>query len=132
MNTIDKLAWVHIKDKKVLYVRSKHKDTFFNPGGKRKEGESDEQALVREVKEELNVALMPETIRFMETFTAQAYGKPEGVSVEMKCYAGDYMGTLTPTSEIEELAWFTSTDMERTTPTGQLALAWFKKHNLID
>ena len=132
MNPIDKLAWVYIKDKKVLYVRSKGKDTFYNPGGKREQGESDTQALIREIKEELEVELIPETIKYLETFKAQAHGKPEGVFVEIKCYIGDYEGILKPSAEIEELAWFSSLDMERTSPTGKLALIWLKDQNLID
>ncbi|MFA0122432.1 NUDIX hydrolase, partial [Vibrio sp. 10N.261.48.A2] len=41
---IDKLAWIFIKDGKLLMVRSKGKELFYLPGGKREAGESDEQA----------------------------------------------------------------------------------------
>lgn len=131
MNPIDKLAWVLIKGGKTLYVRSKGKDLFFNPGGKRNGNETDEQALIREIKEELSVDLIPETIKYIETFSAQAAGKPEGVLVEIKCYAADYHGTLAPASEIEELAWFTSADMNRTSVTGQLILKYLRENNSI-
>ena len=43
---IDKLAWIFIEDGKLLMVRSKGKELFYLPGGKREAGESDEQALV--------------------------------------------------------------------------------------
>jgi 8-oxo-dGTP pyrophosphatase MutT (NUDIX family) len=129
---IDKIGWLLVKDHKVLVVRSRGKYTFYTPGGKRESGESDEQALVREIREELGVELAPETIRYLETFEAQAHGKPEGVNVSIKNYSAEYSGTLTPTSEIEELAWFTSADTERTSPTGQLSLEWLKKQGLID
>jgi hypothetical protein len=59
---IDKLAFVELKDRKVLETKSKGKDIWYIPGGKRDEGESDEQALVREIKEELNVEIDPTTI----------------------------------------------------------------------
>jgi 8-oxo-dGTP diphosphatase len=132
MNPIDKLAWILIRGRKVLYVRSKGKELFYNPGGKRDGSETDEQALTREIKEEVNVDLLPETITYVETFTAQAAGKPEGVMVEIKCYKADYQGTLAPASEIEELAWFTSADMERTSVTGQLILKYLKSNDFID
>ena len=132
MNPIDKLAWVCIQNKKVLYVRSKGKDTFYNPGGKREQGESDVQALIREIKEEVNVDLVPQTIKYLETFKAQAHGKPEGVFVEIKCYSGDCEGVLKPSAEIEELTWFSSVDMQRTSPTGKLVLTWLREQNLID
>lgn len=55
MRIIDKLAWIAIDNKMVLSTRSFGKDKFYIPGGKREAGESDEQALLREIKEELNV-----------------------------------------------------------------------------
>ena len=42
------------------------------PGGKIEIGESPEKALIREIKEELSVDLIPNSIKYMETFTAQA------------------------------------------------------------
>ena len=75
MKEIDKLAWIHIVDRKVLITRSEGKDTYYIPGGKREEGETDQQALIREIKEELSVDLIPEEIEYVETFTAQAHGK---------------------------------------------------------
>lgn len=132
MSSIDKLAWILVKDKRVLYVRSKGKDLFFNPGGKREAGETDEEALMREVKEELGVSLVPESIRYVITVSAQAAGKPEGVMVEMKCFTADYSGTLTPRSEIEELAWFSSTDVHRTSAAGKLILEYLKNKNIIE
>lgn len=132
METIDKLAWMYIKDRKVLFVRSKGKDAFFNPGGKREAGETDEQALFREIKEELNVDLIPRTIKYLETFIAQAHGKPEGVMVQIKCYAADFTGTLQPSAEIEEAKWLTGRDANMTSATGKLSLEWLKKQDLID
>lgn len=132
METIDKLAWVYIKDRKVLFVRSKGKDAFYNPGGKREVGETDEQALIREIKEELNVDLIPGSIKYQETFKAQAHGKPEGVLVEIKYYGANFTGELQPSAEIEEIDWLTSQDMNKTSATGQLSLASLKRQNLID
>ena len=130
--TIEKSAWLHIQDKKVLFVRTKGKDAFYSPGGKREGDETDEEALVREIDEEVGVQLIPDTVQLAETFTAQAHGKPEGVMVQIKCYWGEFEGELQPTNEIEELAWFTSSDMERTSQTGQLILAWLKEQGYIE
>ncbi|MEN0678887.1 NUDIX domain-containing protein [Plesiomonas shigelloides] len=93
---IDKLAWILIRDGKLLTVRSKGKSLFYLPGGKREAGESDEQALLREIKEELDVDLIPETIKYIGTFEAQADGKSEGVTVKLSCYLSDYSGHLHP------------------------------------
>ena len=130
--TIDKLAWIYIKDKKLLCARSKGKDIFYNPGGKREAGETDEQALVREIKEELNVDLVPGSLRYFDIFEAPAHGKEPGVMVRMICYTGDFVGTIAPSSEIEEIAWLTSADGARTSDAGRLVLGQLKERGLIE
>ena len=133
MNVIDKLAWIHIKDKKILSTRSKNKDAWYIPGGKREVGESDQEALIREVKEELTVDLSTNTIKYLGTFKAQAHGKPEGVFVQMTCYTADYKGNLVPSSEIEEMAWLTSdTDPILLSPVDRIIFSFLKEHKLID
>src|SRR5215469_12222463 len=91
---IDKLAWIYIKKRKILSTRSKGKNAWYIPGGKREQGESDQEALIREVKEELSVDLLTDTITYLGKFKAQAHGKPEGVFVQMTCYTADYQGKL--------------------------------------
>lgn len=103
---IDKLAYIHIKDGKVLMTLSRGKEVWYIPGGKREAGESDHQALMREVKEELNVDLIRETITHYGTFEAQAHGKPLGTIVRMTCFQGEYKGSLSATSEIEKIDFF--------------------------
>ncbi|MCX4024626.1 NUDIX domain-containing protein [Spartinivicinus marinus] len=65
MKAIDKLAWIFIKDKKILGARSKGKDTYYIPGGEREEGEMDQAVLIREIKEELPNELKPETLEYI-------------------------------------------------------------------
>ena len=113
MPLIDKLAWLRIENGRVLCTRSRGKDAFFLPGGKRESGESDEAALIREVREELTVALRPDTLKPAGVFEAQAHGQAEGVSVRLTCFSGDYSGELTPAAEIEEIAWLTRADRDR-------------------
>ena len=132
MTMIDKLAWICTQDRKVLFVRSKNKDLFYTVGGKREGQETDEQALQREVQEEVDVSLVPETIHYLTTFKAQAHAQPEGVMVQLKCFAADHQGDLKPSAEIAELIWLASTDKERTTTPGAMVLDWLKEHDLID
>ncbi len=132
MEIIDKLGFILIKDKKILLCRSKGKDVYYIPGGKRKEGETDEQALVREIKEELNVDLVVETLKHFGTFKAQAHGKPEGTMVQATCYSGEFEGELQVASEIEEIAWLTYKDKMKTGNVAQIILDYLKERNLID
>jgi len=119
---IDKLAWIHIKDGRMLAARSRGKDAYFLPGGKRESGESDEQALMREVREELTVAL--EDMRPAGIFEAQAHGRDEGVTVRMTCFTADYSGELRPAAEIEEIAWLTYADRDRVSLVGRQIMDW--------
>ena len=47
--------------------------------------------------------VIAETMKPYGVFQAQAFGKPEGTMVRMTCYTASYTGTLTASSEIEEL-----------------------------
>ena len=128
---IDKLAWVHLRDQKILCARSKGNDTYYFPGGKREAGESDEAALLREIREELNVDLRPETLVYLGQFEAQAHGKPPGVLVRMTCYQADYDGTLTPTSEIAEIAWLGYADKACTSLVAHQIFDWLQERALL-
>jgi len=120
MQTIDKLAWIEVKDRKMLSTRTRGRRTWYIPGGKRENNESNVEALTREIQEELSVALVRDSISHYGDFEAQADGHPEGVQVKMQCYTADYTGQLRPAGEIEELDWLTSADLDRVSPVDRL------------
>lgn len=105
MQIIDKLAWIHTDNGKILSTRSKGKDAYYIPGGKREVGESDWQTLSREIREELSIDLVEDTLKSAGVYEAQAHGKNEGVIVRMTCYFAEYRGDIKPCSEIEEVRW---------------------------
>ncbi len=105
MKEIDKIAFIYVKDGKILSTLSKGKDTYYIPGGKREENETDEETLIRECKEELTIEINKNTIKYYGTFQAQAHGKAEGVIVKMTCYMADFNGNLQANSEIQEIRW---------------------------
>jgi 8-oxo-dGTP pyrophosphatase MutT (NUDIX family) len=129
---IDKVAWIHIVNRKILSTRSRGKAVYYIPGGKRDGGETDQQTLIREIKEELSVDIRPDTIQYVGTFEAQAHGRAEGVIVRMACYSAAYQGELQPDNEIDEMAWFVHQDRERSAPVDQIILDWLKERDLID
>ena len=128
---IDKLAYIFIQDGKILVSLSKGKDTWYIPGGKREAGESDQEALIREVEEELTVNLIFDTIKKYGVFEAQAHGKPEGTIVRMTCYTADFKGRLTPSAEIEKLNFFEYSRKLETSPVDHLIFDDLKKKGLI-
>lgn len=131
MQLIDKLAWLYLNDQRLLGARSRGKTLYYLPGGKREAGESDEAALLREVKEELTIDLMPATITYVGTFQAQADGKPPGTEVKMTCYQAEFTGTIQVAAEIAEVHWLTHQDKAHCSPVMQLILDWLKAHELI-
>ncbi|GAB2944155.1 NUDIX domain-containing protein [Hymenobacter coalescens] len=128
---IDKLAWLHLVDGQVLSTRSHGKDRFYFPGGKREAGESDAEALLREIEEELTVRLDARSLRYLGTFEAQAHGHPAGVLVRMICYAAAYTGTLQPAAEIAEVAWLTYRHRDQVSAVDQLIFDWLREQRLL-
>lgn len=118
---VDTVAWVHLENGRILCARPRGKDVFYVPGGKREGAESDLQTLLREIAEELTVALLPATVTHVGTYEAvQPPGHPDAVRVRMSCYAAGYSGTLAASSEIDELAWFCYADRPRVPAVDQL------------
>jgi len=120
LKVIDKIAWILLRDGQVLSTRSRGKTVWYIPGGKREAGETDLEALAREVREELSVEVDVAQARAIGVFEAQAHGHAEGVLVRMSCYAAPYRGELAPAAEIEEMAWFNYPDWERSAPVDKL------------
>ncbi|MCE3200975.1 NUDIX domain-containing protein [Paenibacillus sonchi] len=129
---IDKVAWIVISDGRVLGARSKGKDTYYFPGGKRESGETDVQTLIREVKEELSVDILSGTVTPFGIFEAAAHGKAEGVQVKMACFTADYTGELTPASEIAEIAWLAYEDRERVSAVSRMIFDQLHELKLLD
>ncbi len=131
MTVIDKVAFLYLQDGKILSTRSKGKDKYYIPGGKREAGESDIETLVREVKEELSVDIIESSAKLYGVFEAQAHGKAEGVIVKMTCYTAEFAGELKADSEIAEIVWLTTADMEAVSPVDKLIFADLKQKGLL-
>ena len=75
---IDTVAWVRLENGRILCARPRGKGIFYIPGGKREGTESDLQTLLREITEELTVALLPDTVTHVGTYEAdQPDGHPD-------------------------------------------------------
>ncbi|WP_293576864.1 NUDIX domain-containing protein [Phaeobacter sp.] len=101
MTTIQKCAAIIVRDKRLLVVRKASTDVFISPGGKIDPGETQEDCLRREIREELGAEVAG--FRFFGTFTnASAL---EAGSVTIYAYLTDVSQDLVPMAEIAELAW---------------------------
>jgi 8-oxo-dGTP diphosphatase len=128
---IDKLAFIEVREDKVLMVRSRGKNIWYTVGGKREEGETDQSALIREVREELNVNLNPDTLQYYGTFEAQAHGKPPGTLVRLTCYTGACRGSPRPSAEVEKIGWLSYNQKDQTSAAGKLIFDGLKQKGLI-
>ncbi len=102
---IDVVAWICSRDRQVLCARTRGNNVFYLPGGKREKGESDWEALRREVQEELNVSLIAETLTEVMVVQEVAHGYTASTQVTMRCFEADYTGEIMANSEIEAIAW---------------------------
>lgn len=129
---IDVVAWICIRDRQVLCARTTGNDVFYLPGGKREKGESDWEALRREVQEELNVSLIAETLTEVMVVQEVAHGYTEPTQVTMRCFGADYRGEIMADSEIEAIAWLRYIDLDQCAPATQRVLEYLYKQQWID
>jgi 8-oxo-dGTP diphosphatase len=108
VRTLVSVGWVHIRRRRLLAVRSAASDRFYLPGGKPEAGETLEEALEREIREELAIDLVH--VQLLFTVTAPAYGLQPPTALTMHCYGGDPRGRPQPGGEIAELAWLGPND----------------------
>ncbi len=129
---IDKIALIKIKSGQVLSTRSKGKSNYYFPGGKREAGETDEQTLIREIKEELSVEIIPDSYKYIGTFKAQSDGMKEGILVKMTCYTADFNGTPKPNNEIEEIKWLNYADINSVSAVDKIIFDFLKDKGELD
>lgn len=134
MGIIRKVALAVFKDKKMLQVRSaKHRNVFFTLGGKPEKGETEIEALKREVKEEVGCDIAENSIRFLIEFEDIAHGKDEA-NVNIRMYVGNLIGEPKPSSEIAEIGWLdSSSDKKNLSVIAQRTIfPWLKKRGYIN
>jgi len=102
MRHIRKIGLLLIREGRLLVVRKKGGSLWILPGGKPDSTETDEEALRREVLEELGCHASW-TRPYMEC-TAPA-ADLEDVMVTVSCHLGELAGNPVPQNEIEEIRW---------------------------
>jgi 8-oxo-dGTP pyrophosphatase MutT (NUDIX family) len=96
--------------KELLFARPKGKSYYVFPGGKQEADETVEEALQRELQEELRTqAIDVKKIGVVLGHT------PDGREMEMHLYSGQLQGTPQADSEIEEIVWMTHEGVEQRT-----------------
>ncbi len=126
------VAGIIIKDHKVLMCSSHGKELYYLPGGKIEAGESESDAIIRECKEELDIELIPNTIENFCRFEADAYGFKEARTVVMNCYSFEYTGVISPSAEIDDVFWASSSDVQKLAPAAKALLEILVDKGLVN
>lgn len=94
-----------------LLVRKKGSTFFIQPGGKLEPGETAEEALVRELQEELNLSIRIESLNPLGRFTDIAINEPEH-NLFADVFKIDFLPSTdaVPAAEIEEVIWLRPED----------------------
>ncbi len=105
MKNYYKYALCIIRDNCLLVLQESDQELYLLPGGRPEAGETPEQALSRELKEELGIDLEPRSLEYLGPFEDAAAGKEEAM-VHIELYLGSFSGKMSPCSEVERLVWF--------------------------
>jgi 8-oxo-dGTP diphosphatase len=92
--------------KELLFARAKDKPFYVFPGGKQEANETIEEALQRELQEELGAQASN-----VKKFGIMSGQTPDGRDMEMHLYLGVLQGEPHPQAEIEEITWMSRDDV---------------------
>lgn len=105
---IFKSAGIIIKNRKLLVEKDFDKDFYISPGGKLETGETPQQALARELKEEFGIKVLEKDLEFFGEFHAPASGQEERI-VHMNVFlVKAFKGKIKHGEKVESIKWLIS------------------------
>lgn len=99
-----------IQNKQLLLAFSRNKQAWYLPGGKIDKGETAISGLIREIKEELNLAIDRSELSYYCHISAPAYGENKNLIMEQDCYLYELRENINPSNEIEAVRFFSLED----------------------
>jgi 8-oxo-dGTP pyrophosphatase MutT (NUDIX family) len=107
MADFNKVGLLSIVDNRVLFVRKKRLGALILPGGCLEPGETNEDCLRREIREELGPDVVLDDIAYIGVYEDIAASDDPAVrkTVRIALYQGTLSGNPRASSEIVELVW---------------------------
>ena len=94
------------KNNQLLLAYNNNKNAWYLPGGKIDKGETAKEALIREVREELNIDLQPDKIENYKHISAPAYGESPELIMEQDTFLYNLTENIQPSHEIAAVKYF--------------------------
>lgn len=124
-----------IRDRKLLLAFSNNKQCYYLPGGKIDAGETADEALCRELAEELSIDVLPAELKFYTHISVPAFGEQNGVMMEQDCFFINKNITPVASAEIGGIAYFSFEEylqQQNKAPGAIRILQQLKTEGLID
>ncbi len=116
MRYMYKSGLIVIKDGHLLVDRKMNSDFYLLPGGRIEERETPEEALYREINEELSTTIVAGSLVYFDTFEDVAANEPDSI-IQIQAYFGQLDSQPISASEIVEIYWFgTESDLMLLSP----------------
>lgn len=109
---IIKCGAIILRNKKLLIVKPKSKDYWIFVGGKPESGETLEQALIREVLEELSVKVVNLSKLYLISPIEKAIGNKDNRTVQIFAFIVNINDQPKANSEIEKIHWLSRKEFE--------------------
>lgn len=118
-----------INDKnQTLLIKRKDNHVWERPGGKLEVGESFEQCIVREIKEETNLVVNPESMLLVEQ-NYDSTKESHWICIGYLCKYVSGQPQLLEAEKHDEIAWFDLNDLPQVTQHTKNALDTYNKNN---
>ncbi|RAJ75100.1 ADP-ribose pyrophosphatase YjhB (NUDIX family) [Chitinophaga dinghuensis] len=134
MRYINTVGLIALENRKLLLAFSSNKKAWYLPGGKVDPGETNLAAIIREIKEELNLDLTAGDLQEYYYIEAPAFGEQQTL-MKQHTYLCQLKTTPQPTAEIAAVKFFSPVDYaheEHQVPGVLKAFHQLKADGLID
>ncbi len=129
---IDTVAWIYLVDRKILCVKSPGNQFFEIPAGIRITGESDAEALYREMKGLFGIELTLRSLNFIGIFEAAAMDREPAILLRKTCYSALFEGSFLPDPPTLDIAWLSYNDRPDITETDQMLFDFLQENGDLD